>query len=54
MKERIKIAGFALAFTALTMTALYIGMSRELCNRDNLTNVDYQEMKLDCSFWLYR
>lgn len=35
-------------------SAFYIGMSRDLCHRDNITPSEYADMKLDCSFWLYR
>lgn len=39
--------------TVFMCGAFYIGISRELCRRDYPAQ-DYEAMKLDCSFWLYR
>jgi hypothetical protein len=47
-----KIA-LCIAAAAFILGSFYIGMSRELCRRD-LSTAEYQSMKLDCDFWLYR
>ena len=39
---------------AVMLTAAYVGISRDLCRRDNLAPADYAEMKLDCTLWIYR
>ncbi len=49
-KKEIAVCVIAAAFL---LTAFYIGMSKDLCRRD-LSPAEYQSMKLDCSFWIYR
>lgn len=53
-KDKLKAILAAALMTGFLMTAFYVGVSRELCRRDNITPAQYAEMKLDCSFWLYR
>jgi hypothetical protein len=38
----------------LLLGAFYIGISRDLCKRDNISPSEYAEMKLECNSWLYR
>lgn len=54
MKNTIKGFAACLLIVAAILSMFYVGVSRELCRRDNLTPADYADMKLDCSFWLYR
>lgn len=50
----IKQALICFIGAAFLASAFYVGISRDLCRRDNITPSEYASMKLDCSFWLYR
>jgi hypothetical protein len=50
----IKTITLCTVAAGLLLGAFYIGISRDLCRRDNITPAEYAEMKLDCSNWLYR
>lgn len=53
-KDKVKALFAALIMTGFLMGAFYVGISRDLCRRGNITPADYAAMKLDCTFWLYR
>jgi hypothetical protein len=39
---------------ALFLGVFYIGISRDLCSRDNISPAEYADMKLNCTLWIYQ